>query len=226
MGWQMSWSSDWETRYRENTHLSIWPWSDLVSYVHRYAKPVTNETFVLELGCGAGANIPFFLELGVHYFAIEGSPTMVNRLRKRFPQLKARIVTGDFTKNLGIPHKFDLVVDRASLTHNTTQAIRSSLSLVSDSLRCGGKFIGIDWFSKAHTDSIAGIEVDSHTRSNITEGPFADVGNVHFSDEQHLVDLFSENGLSIEHLEHKILKKQIPLQDYQMAMYNLCSVKL
>lgn len=124
----MSWSSDWETRYRENTHLSVWPWSDLVSWVHRYAKPVSNETRVLELGCGAGANIPFFIELGVDYFAIEGSPTMVDRLHGRFPQLNERIALDDFTKTLGNLRQFDLVVDWASITHNTTQAIRNTLS--------------------------------------------------------------------------------------------------
>ena len=38
--------------------MSIWPWSDLVSYVMRYTK--INENYkVLEIGCGSGANIPF-----------------------------------------------------------------------------------------------------------------------------------------------------------------------
>jgi SAM-dependent methyltransferase len=222
----MSWSANWETLYCENAHLSIWPWSDLVSYVYRYAKPITRESRVLELGCGAGANILFFLELNVDYFAIEGSPTMVNRLHRRFSQLKERIVLGDFTETLGASSDFDLIVDRGSLTHNSTQAISQTLSLVANSLISGGKFIGIDWFSKAHSDSSSGIEVDSYTRRDIPEGHLANTGNVHFSDKQHLVDLFSANGLEIQHLEHKILKTEIPLQDYQMATYNLCAVKI
>ena len=56
----MNFSKEWEERYRENTHLSVWPWSNLISYVMRYARPENKDFSVLELGCGAGANIPFF----------------------------------------------------------------------------------------------------------------------------------------------------------------------
>ena len=53
----MSFSNEWENRYKAKTHLSIWPWSDLVSLVMRH-KPIKENFKVLELGCGAGANIP------------------------------------------------------------------------------------------------------------------------------------------------------------------------
>ena len=57
----MSFSNEWDESYKKNTHLSIWPWSDLVSYVMRYARPENPKNCnVLELGCGAGANIDFF----------------------------------------------------------------------------------------------------------------------------------------------------------------------
>ena len=32
----MSFSKEWEHSYASGTHLSIWPWSDVVSLVHRY----------------------------------------------------------------------------------------------------------------------------------------------------------------------------------------------
>ena len=52
---------------------------------------------ILELGCGAGANIRFFEELGCEYWGIEGSPTIVARLHSKYPKLVDRIITGDFT---------------------------------------------------------------------------------------------------------------------------------
>lgn len=29
----MGFNSEWEQRYAENTHMSVWPWSDVVSLV-------------------------------------------------------------------------------------------------------------------------------------------------------------------------------------------------
>ena len=79
----MTFSNEWDQRYQENTHMSIWPWSDLVSFVKRYSKSI-KVSRVLELGCGAGANIPFFKSLKVDYYAIDGSKTAVQRLWNRF----------------------------------------------------------------------------------------------------------------------------------------------
>ena len=76
----MTFSQEWEKCFKENTQISTWPWSDLVSYVMRYARPTGENFRVLELGCGAGANIPFFISLGVDYYAIDGSSTIVEIL--------------------------------------------------------------------------------------------------------------------------------------------------
>jgi hypothetical protein len=118
----MSFSSEWDECYKASTHMSIWPWSDIVSYVLRYACPVDPSVCrVLELGCGVGANIPF---------------------------------CGDF----------NLVVDRVSLTHNDTSAIRNSLSLLNKKMKTGAKFIGFDWFSTNHSDYKKGnVGEDQHT---------------------------------------------------------------
>ena len=44
----MSFSPEWEQTYKNNAHLSIWPWSDLVSFVMRYARPTGPKFRVLE----------------------------------------------------------------------------------------------------------------------------------------------------------------------------------
>ena len=116
--------------------MSIWPWSDLVSYVMRYVPPNFAEFKVLELGCGAGANI----------------------------------VVGDFTQDIPYDEVFHLVVDRALLTHNTTSAIKNTLSIVRNKMRPGSKFIGIDWFSTEHTDFRGEPAEDYYTRKNYSEG--------------------------------------------------------
>ncbi len=127
----MAFSNEWDSLYQRGEQNSVWPWSDLVSYVMRYScPPVGEEPFrVVELGCGAGANIPFFISLGVEYFGIEGSSAVVDRLQKRYPAMQDRIITGDFTLKIPFDGEFDLIVDRSSLTHNTTADIVHCLVL-------------------------------------------------------------------------------------------------
>lgn len=205
----MTFSTDWDFRYSENTHLSVWPWSDLVSYFHRYVKPFSAETRVLEIGFGAGANIPFFKALQVDYSGIEGSPTICAKVLQMYPELKDRLYVGDFL-SLDFPGKFDVIVDRASMTHNSTAAIRRGLRHLANSLDVGGKYIGIDWFSTEHSDYSLGNIVDEFTRSKIAEGQFAGVGNVHFSTREHILELFAEAGFRMIKLELKkfVLKYQ------------------
>lgn len=221
----MSFSKEWDERFKANTHLSVWPWSDLVSYVMRYA-PVKGPKYrVLELGCGAGANIPFFESLGVKYYAIEGSQTIVKRLWRRFPYLKDNIVIGDFTKSIPFQMKFNLIIDRGSLTHNTTPAIKKGLELVYENLKRGGKYIGIDWFSTKHSDYSKGLKRkgDVYTHYGYTGGHLANTGNVHFSDKQHLLKLFTQ--FEVEIMEHKIIKRKIPEDNFIFASWNIVAKK-
>jgi SAM-dependent methyltransferase len=222
----VTFSREWDEIYRASLHLSKWPWSDLVSYVCRYAKPADGYGRVLELGCGAGANIPFFLELGVDYRAIDGSAMIVSRLHETFPELKDRIVVGDFTGAIPFEGRFDLVVDRVSLAHNTTDAIRRTLGIVIERLRPGGKLIGIDWFSSADQAAETGIALDAHTRTNLpASSHLAGTGAVHFSDRDHLVNLLAGSGFRIDRLEHKQNDVLIPLSGGRFAWWNFVATK-
>jgi len=222
----MAFSVEWEKCYANNTQLSIWPWSDIVSLVNRHCKPLITQGGgrVLELGCGAGANIPFFRALGMDYSAIEGSPTIVSQLHDRYPDLADKIKVGDFTKEQPFSCDFDIVIDRAALTHNTTSSIRSALQIALESLKLGGIFIGTDWFSINHTDFKGGEQSeDEFTRKNHTKGQFVGVGNVHFSDEPHLRDLFSK--FEIIFMEEKLFQRHEPKDNHQFASWNIVARK-
>lgn len=220
----MTFSEEWDERFKANTHISRWPWSDLVSYVYRYARPTGPEYRVLELGCAAGPNIPFFLDLEVQYFAIEGSETVVKRLWERYPHLKNNIVAGDFTKEIPFPGQFDLIVDRSSLTHNSSKGIIQGLLLMQEKLKNAGKYLGIDWFSTTHAEFQRGqADEDLYTRRDYTDGPFAHTGRVHFSDKTHLMELFK--SFKIEVLEHKVITRELP-DNYLSASWNLVAHKV
>ncbi|WP_341322416.1 class I SAM-dependent methyltransferase [Solibacillus sp. FSL H8-0523] len=221
----MAFSKEWEEVYQNQNHLSIWPWSDVVSYVKRHTNASGSDFKVLELGCGAGANIPFFKSLNVEYHAIDGSPSIVEKLHTQFPEYKNNIQIGDFTKLDFGKNKYDLILDRASITHNTTRAINECLANVYKALKNKGTYIGIDWFSSAHSDFNKGslLENDLYTKTGFTEGQFSGLGNVHFSDKDHLMKLFS--AFEIKVLEHKVSNFELPKQ-HQFASWNIVATKV
>jgi SAM-dependent methyltransferase len=219
----MNFSREWDQRYIENTHLAVWPWSDVVSLVRRHCGPLAGGR-ILELGCGAGANIPFLSTLGAEYSGVDGSATMVARLRERFPQLAPRLALADFTLKLPCAERFDLVVDRAAVTHNCTAAIEAALQLVWHALKPGGYFVGVDWFSTAYTEFERGEPgEDPYTRSGYRDGPFAGTGRVHFSDRRHLERLFGRFELLL--LEEKRVRGYLPAAAGEFAAWNLVARK-
>jgi len=190
----------------------------------RYAKPVKKPYRVLELGPAVRANIPFFKELGVEYYGVEGSSTALKELKKRFPEFSKNIVVGDFTIQIPFDVMFDLIVDRASLTHNTTKAIQQGLALVEKKLASKGLFIGIDWFSTEHSDAARGSKgEDGNTKTDISSGQFAGIGATHFSDKKHIEALFS--AFTLLKLEHKVVKEEIPSKGHTFASWNFVAQK-
>lgn len=220
----MVFSAEWEELYKNSRHLSVWPWSDAVSLVMRHARPASPDYSALELGCGAGANIPFFQRLGIRYHAVEGSATMVELLKRNFPEYAGTIAAGDFTKDLVFEGPFDLVLDRGSLTCNTTEAIANCLAMVRERLKPGGKFIGIDWMADDHSESSKGVpDTDGNTRSGYADGPFAGIGRIHFSSLGHLRELFS--AFAIETVEHKIVETVVPAGGRKLCYYSIVASK-
>lgn len=223
----MAFSTQWEDVYRRGEQTSTWPWSDLISYVMRYARPDGRPCQVLELGFGAGANVAFFLALGAHYSGTEGSATAVAQVRERFAAAENfRVACCDFTETIPFDGPFDLVVDRSSLTHNGTRAIRACLQRLHGLMRPNGKLIGIDWFSSAHADFAAGTALeDRYTRARFPSGQFRDVGTVHFSDEQHLRDLLGGAAFEVQRMEHKMSDTTIPAGEGRKAWWHFVAVK-
>lgn len=219
----MAFSSEWEQRYKENTQMSVWPWSDLISYVMRYVRPANKQVKVLELGCGAGANIPFFVEKRFKYYGIDGSKTIVNNLMERFPKLKKNLIACDFTSDIPFDGGFDLVVDRSSLTHSTTEGIKHCLDMIYEKMKDDAIYIGIDWFSTVHQDFLMNVKkIDKYTRAGYTTGQFANIGQVHFSNKSHLLKLFKNFEITV--LEHKVITSEIPIKK-KFAAWNFVAKK-
>ena len=116
----------WNNIYYKNKHLSQWPWTEVISLCNRYCKKqIYNKTNkILELGFGAGANIPFFLKKPIKYYGVEGSKVIFLKIKKKYKKIKKNILNKNFNEEIFPNLKFDLILDRASVTHNDKKNIK------------------------------------------------------------------------------------------------------
>ena len=223
----------WEHIYSEGKHNNRWPWSDLVSLFFRYQEILNPTTSpapqtrlrVLELGSGTGNNIAFWKSVGADYFAIEQSPTAVRKALEKFPDLQDNIAVGDFSDFAFSDKEFDIVCDRAAVTHGSTREISETIGAANKALRKGGLFFGVDWFSMNHSDYLLPTAViDQHTKSDFASGQFVGVGKVHFSDREHLLQLFKD--FLILELDEKVITRHYPeIDEHHFASWNVVARK-
>lgn len=206
-----------------NNHLSVWPWSDIVSACSKIFKNADKKLKVLELGVGFGANIPFFLNHNCEYYGIEYSEYAVDFLKNKFPSLKNNLVVSDFSQEL-FGNNYDLIIDRASVIHADENQILKIVPMIFDSLNKGGYFIGVDWYSNEHSEYKNG---DAHNGSEITRfnyktGCFSDTGTISFVNKDFMLNLF-------KHFEiiDLINKKHINLlkDNYSIDSWNIVARK-
>ena len=217
----MGFSNEWEQLYKNNTHQSIWPWSDLISLIYRHKSEVTGNR-LLELGCGAGANISLFNTLKFDYYGMDGSESSIQNLKLRFPELENKLFVGDFTKSLPVD-QCDVIVDRAAVTHNSLSDIKKTVDLIYSSLKAGGLFICIDMFSTKHFEYENGsASSDEFTRDNYQQGQFVGTGKVHFTNTEMIQQLFKKFDLI--HLEHKTRERFFP-KSGNFASYDFIAKK-
>jgi len=216
----------WDDIYAAGRMNVAWPWSELVSLVMRHARPESEPARfrVMELGCGSGANIPFFVALGVDYHGIEASPTAIARLREAHPQLSRKLLVGDFAAAWPVEGEFDLVVDRGSITHNDMAGVASVFAEIRRRLKPGGKLICVDLFSTASSEARAGEPgPEKGTRVNFADGPLSGTGLAHFFEEAEVRSLLSDFDLI--HLQHKALTVMEPKGGRELSSWMLVATR-
>lgn len=221
----MALSNSWERVYQEKRHLSRWPWTSLISRVFTYCPAEKRGLRVLELGCGVGANIPFFTGIETDYYAIEGSQSAVKDILEKFPALQGKIACGDFTKELPFSGAFDLVVDRAALTHNEALQISKTLKMVHQILKPGGIYIGVDWYSSQNRYATRGnpLAGDPHTRVDFSEGPYRGIGKMRFSSQDEM--LFFFEAFKVLELTHDTSTSVLPPEGSQLSSWHIVAAR-
>ncbi len=191
----MKWDPTWEQIFRSQD-WGRYPPEELIRFVARnyFSAPDRSEIRILELGCGAGANIWFLAREGFDTYGIDGSQTAIDKAERRLREEgeKARLQIGDVNSILSFfpPGYFDAVVDVACLQHNDLQAVQSILDQVQVALKPQGRFFSMMVATGSLGDGL-GRELAPGTFIDIEEGPLKDKGLCHFFTLDEVRQLFS-----------------------------------
>lgn len=174
-----------------------YPADELIRFVKRkYKKQSVSGVKVLEVGCGAGANLFFFLNEGFDAYGIDGSESAIKKCHQRLGHLvKAPqvldLVVGNFVKLPWQDNSFDIVVDYLAIYANSMKDIKNVTEEVYRVLKPGGIFFSRSW-SVGTTGEDTGEVFETGTSRNPTKGPCRDCGTSHFFTQDELKKLFSQ----------------------------------
>lgn len=204
----------WTNQYETGNQMPHWPWSKVIEYFCKAKKLSGKTSFkVLELGAGNGANIKYFLEQDqVEYYAVDFSPVAKQLAISNNKDLsEMSYIVGDISDNSlwsRLPYEFDIIFDRACLTHLSHRHLPLVVHHIKERLSNPGYFIGIDWFGSSHPDykSIDSNTCTEHQTLSFnseSSGMFKGLGTVSFWDQKKIRDLFADFQFNI--FEHEYL---------------------
>jgi ubiquinone/menaquinone biosynthesis C-methylase UbiE len=189
--------SVWE-KLHSSQEWGKYPAEDIIRKVMRTYRQRSNreKTKVLELGCGAGANLSFFLSEGFQTFGVDGAPSAIKAAHERFEPLKNEnqifeLTCSTFDK-IDYPDEFfDLVVDYFAIYANSMSVIETTLANAFRLLKPGGRFYSRSWGTLCHGADTGEI-FEIGTSKNPESGPCCNMGVSHFFSLEELQNLFSQ----------------------------------
>lgn len=185
----------WETLHASR-EWGKYPSVDLVRTVMRGFQDRDKTSLrVLEIGCGAGANLFFFLREGFQVCGIDGAPSAVRKAGERLGGLKQPgqefdLRVGDFQRLPWPAESFDLVVDYISICTNRMAEIRATLAECRRVLRPGGFMFSRAW-SRGCLGDGTGNQIEPGTSDGPTAGPCENTGTSHFFSREELDELYA-----------------------------------
>jgi SAM-dependent methyltransferase len=191
----MSWDPAWEKIFGSRG-WGRYPPEELVRFAARnlFAAPDRKQVKVLEVGCGAGANLWFLAREGFDVYGIDGSESAISKAGGYLAAngFKAKLIVGDiiYLKELYPGVTFDAVVDVACLQHNEPEAIQVTIGQIHRLLNPGGKIFSMMVARGSYGDG-QGSEIRPGTLTDIKDGPLSGVGLVHLSTLDEIQGLFA-----------------------------------
>jgi len=150
----LSFDKKWESQiYKKKRQINKYPFHNLVAAINRlYKNKKINDFEVLDLGCGTGNNSKFLIDFGFKKVTgIDGSESAILIAKNFIKSNKCKFYCCDFKNFKFMKNKFDLIIDRGSLTHNKKNFVKFIYNKSFTGLNEGGFLISYV-FSKKHSE--------------------------------------------------------------------------
>jgi len=195
----------WDDIY-ESGHEQKAPWDSVVSFVYRN-KPKDTENKdvqVLEVGCGTASNLRFFAKEGFAVSGLDASKTAIQCAQDFFNEhnLNGDLQVGSFDQLSFEDRTFNLVIDRAALTHVGLSIQERTINEVHRVLKAGGKFLYTP-YADTHASCVGGDLFEDGLVQNISAGTLQNVGHMCFMSRDKIEALFTPDKWSIESMEYE-----------------------
>lgn len=202
----MSWDPVWDDVYRTRA-WGQYPGEDVIRFVMRHFGAVADrgQVRLLEVGCGAGANLWFMAREGFSVRGAEASPTAVRlaqeRLDRECPGWRergGRIDVGDMARIDAPDASFDGVLDVVAICYANLQEASRAYAELARVTRPGGRL-----FSRTFATGCWGEGTGAAAGPGMwrcAEGPLAGLGATRFTAEDEVPRLLGPRW-RIDHVE-------------------------
>ena len=172
---------------------------------------------ILEVGCGPGPNIRYFVKEGFSAYGIDISSIAINKAKRIMEEegLSADLSVGNIEN---IPYSdsfFDGVIDNECLYHNSLENTNRILEEIKRVMKTGGLFYSrtftADMYIGRIQTKISDVEYDE-----ISDGPFANTGFARLIDRNGIKKLYGQffHIVSIDRLVWTINNEEIVISEW------------
>lgn len=188
----------WDRIFRERA-WGRWPAEEVVRAVARTGR--TNLR-VLEVGCGAGAQLWYLAHESHRAVGLDFAPAALDQATRRLADegLRVPLLRGDARALPFADAAFDLVLDVEAWSCLPEAAAAASWHEAGRVLAPGGTLVSLGFTLRtAGTDT--GTRRGPHTVHDMTRGPLADLGTISFVDRDRVEALAAATGLTLDDVQ-------------------------
>lgn len=182
----------------EETSWGRYPSEEVIRFIARNYYKIEDRKMVklLDFGCGAGAVAWYMAREGFDVYAFDGSNNAIKKAIEMFAEenLTASFSVQDAGSLIYQEDMFDAIVDSATIYSNKLEDISKILKEVYRILKKDGKIISTGLFNSKTTGFGTGEYLAENTYRELTEGPLAHRGTVHFFKKEEIFSIWSSIG--------------------------------